>query len=61
MRYGPWKINFSWIEGNLFTGKRTSANIPLVVNLREDPFEKTPFRLDVFLSVLTVTSSHSLR
>ena len=48
MRYGPWKINFSWIEGNLFTGKRTSANIPLVVNLREDPFEKTPFESHMY-------------
>ena len=33
------------IEGNLFTGKRTSMNVPLVVNLRMDPFERTPFRV----------------
>jgi arylsulfatase A-like enzyme len=48
LRYGPWKIEFSWIEGNLFTGKRTSSNVPLVVNLREDPFERTPFESDMY-------------
>jgi arylsulfatase A-like enzyme len=48
MRYGPWKIQFSWIEGNLFTGKRTSMNVPLVVNLREDPFERAPFESDMY-------------
>src|SRR5450432_4015141 len=48
LRYNQWKIEFSWIEGNLFTGKRTSANVPLVVNLREDPFEKTPWESDLY-------------
>jgi arylsulfatase A-like enzyme len=48
LRYGAWKIEFSWIEGNLFTGKRTSNNVPLVVNLREDPFERTPFESDLY-------------
>ena len=48
LRYGPWKIQFSWIEGNLFTGKRTSMNIPLVTNLREDPFERAPFESDMY-------------
>jgi arylsulfatase len=48
LRYGPWKIEFSWIEGNLFTGKRTSMNVPLVVNLRQDPFERAPFESDMY-------------
>ena len=48
LRYGPWKIQFSWIEGNLFTGKRTSMNVPLVTNLREDPFERAPFESDMY-------------
>ena len=48
LRYGPWKIEFSWIEGNLFTGKRTANNVPLVVNLREDPFERAPFESDMY-------------
>jgi arylsulfatase A-like enzyme len=48
LRYDAWKIHFAWIEGNLFTGKRTSANVPLVVNLRQDPFERTPFESDSY-------------
>lgn len=48
LRYGPWKIEFSWVEGNLFTGKRTSNNVPLVVNLREDPFERAPWESDMY-------------
>jgi len=48
IRYNAWKIEFSWIEGNLFTGKRTSMNVPLVVNLRMDPFERMPFESDMY-------------
>lgn len=40
MRYNDWKISFAWIEGNLFTGRRVTQNVPLVTNLREYPFEK---------------------
>jgi arylsulfatase A-like enzyme len=48
LRYNAWKITFAWIEGHLFSGKRTSQNVPLVVNLREDPFERTPFESDSY-------------
>jgi arylsulfatase len=48
LRYEDWKIHFAWIEGHLFSGKRTSANVPLVVNLRQDPFERTPFESDFY-------------
>ena len=48
LRYDQWKIHFAWIEGHLFSGKRTSANVPLVVNLRQDPFERTPFESDAY-------------
>jgi arylsulfatase len=40
LRYNDWKISFAWIEGNLFTGKRVTQNVPLVTNLRQDPFER---------------------
>lgn len=40
LRYDDWKISFAWIEGNLFTGKRVSQNVPIVTNLRQDPFER---------------------
>jgi arylsulfatase A-like enzyme len=48
LRYNDWKLHFAWIEGHLFSGKRTSANVPLVINLRQDPFERTPFESDSY-------------
>ena len=48
LRYDDWKITFAWIEGHLFSGTRKSANVPLVVNLRQDPFERTPFESDSY-------------
>jgi arylsulfatase len=39
LRYNDWKITFAWIEGNLFSGRRVTQNVPIVTNLREDPFE----------------------
>jgi arylsulfatase A-like enzyme len=42
LRYDDWKISFKTIQGNLFTGKEDSTNVPLVTNLREDPFEQYP-------------------
>jgi arylsulfatase A-like enzyme len=40
LRYGDWKISFASIEGNLFNGRRVTTNVPLVTNLRQDPFER---------------------
>jgi arylsulfatase len=40
LRYNDWKISFGWIEGNLFTGRRQTQNVPIVTNLRQDPFER---------------------
>jgi arylsulfatase len=40
VRYDDWKITFQVLEGNIFNGKRVSPNMPFVVNLREDPFER---------------------
>ena len=49
LRYNAWKIEFSWIEVNLFfTGRRTANNVLLVVNLRQDSFEKTRFESDLY-------------
>ncbi len=42
MRYDDWKICFKTIKGNLFTGTQESTNVPLVTNLRQDPFEHYP-------------------
>jgi arylsulfatase A-like enzyme len=40
IRYNAWKISFKTILGNLFTGHETSTNVPLVTNLRADPWER---------------------
>jgi arylsulfatase A-like enzyme len=42
IRFRDWKIEFAWVKGNLFTGQQESLNVPFVVNLRMDPFEKFP-------------------
>jgi arylsulfatase len=39
LRYADWKISFKTIKGNLFTGTEESTNVPLVTNLRQDPWE----------------------
>jgi arylsulfatase A-like enzyme len=40
LRYNAWKISFKTILGNLFTGTEASTNVPLVTNLRADPWER---------------------
>ena len=40
VRYNAWKVTFKTITGNLFTGKEDSTNVPLVTNLRADPWER---------------------
>ena len=40
IRYNAWKLSFKTIEGNLFTGSETSTNVPVVTNLRADPWER---------------------
>jgi arylsulfatase A-like enzyme len=40
LRYNDYKISFATIEGNLFSGRRVTTNVPIVTNLRLDPFER---------------------
>ena len=40
VRYDDWKVTFKTIKGNLFTGTEESTNVPLVTNLRQDPWER---------------------
>jgi arylsulfatase len=40
LRYDDWKITFQTLEGNFFDGRRVTPNMPFVVNLRQDPFER---------------------
>jgi arylsulfatase A-like enzyme len=40
VRYNNWKVTFKTIKGNLFTGTEEATNVPLVTNLRQDPWER---------------------
>jgi arylsulfatase len=40
LRYDAWKVSFKTVEGNLYNGKVESTNVPLVTNLRQDPWER---------------------
>jgi arylsulfatase A-like enzyme len=40
LRYNDWKLSFKTIKGNLFTGSEETTNVPLVTNLRQDPWER---------------------
>jgi arylsulfatase A-like enzyme len=40
VRYNNWKVTFKTIKGNLFTGTEESTNVPIVTNLRQDPWER---------------------
>jgi arylsulfatase A-like enzyme len=42
LRYEDWKIHFSFMEGSINEAYRKTPSWPLVVNLRQDPFEVTP-------------------
>jgi arylsulfatase len=42
LRYEDWKVHFSIIEGNLTTAYRKSPSWPIIVNLRQDPYERAP-------------------
>jgi arylsulfatase A-like enzyme len=42
VRYDDWKIHFQIMEGNFFNGQLKTPNMPLVINLRQDPFERFP-------------------
>jgi len=42
VRYRDWKIHFTIMEGAINEAYRKSPSWPLVINLRQDPFEVTP-------------------
>ena len=42
VRYRDWKIHFAIMEGPINEAYRKSPSWPLVVNLRQDPFEVSP-------------------
>ena len=40
LRVDDWKLHFKIMEGNLVTAQLKQLNMPVVVNLRQDPFER---------------------
>ena len=40
LRFDDWKVSFQYMDGNFYNGKRVMPNMPVVVNLRQDPFER---------------------
>jgi arylsulfatase A-like enzyme len=43
IRIDDWKISFKIMEGNIANGQLKQTNMPIVVNLRQDPFERFYF------------------
>jgi arylsulfatase A-like enzyme len=50
LRYDDWKVTFAYTEGNMFNGHLATANMPWVVNLRQDPFERYRTESMVYMS-----------
>ena len=49
LRYNDWKVTFKYLDGNFFDGKRVAPNMPFVVNLRQDPFERFPTESKMYM------------
>ncbi len=48
IRIDDWKIHFKIMQGNIAYGTMVQPNMPIVVNLREDPFERFPFESGMY-------------
>ena len=49
LRVDDWKVHFALLEGGINTAYRKTPSWPVVVNLRMDPFERTPFESQMYL------------
>ncbi|MFD1315955.1 arylsulfatase [Namhaeicola litoreus] len=49
LRYDDWKVHFSIIEGDLTTAYRKSPSWPIIVNMRQDPYERAPDESRMYL------------
>jgi arylsulfatase len=49
IRYQNWKIHFCVMEGDITTAYRKSPSWPIVINLRQDPFERFAFESRMYL------------
>jgi len=48
VRIDDWKISFKIIQGNIAYGTMVQPNMPIVINLREDPFERFTFESGMY-------------
>jgi len=48
VRVDDWKISFKIIQGNIAYGTMVQPNMPIVINLREDPFERFTFESGMY-------------
>ena len=49
LRYTDWKIHFCLMEGDITQAYRKTPSWPIVVNLRQDPFERFAFESRMYL------------
>ncbi|HEY6722717.1 MAG TPA: sulfatase-like hydrolase/transferase, partial [Polyangiaceae bacterium] len=49
LRYNDWKLHFAIMEGDISQAYRKSPSWPWIVNLRMDPFERTPDESRMYL------------
>jgi arylsulfatase len=49
VRYNNWKIHFCLMEGDLTQAYRKTPSWPVVINLRQDPFERFAFESRMYL------------
>ena len=49
VRYKDWKLHFTIMEGSINEAYRKTPSWPIVVNLRQDPYERFPFESQMYL------------
>jgi hypothetical protein len=49
VRYKDWKIHFTIMEGDITQAYRKSPSWPIVINVRQDPFESFAFESRMYL------------
>ena len=49
VRYKDWKLHFTLMEGPINEAYRKTPSWPVVINLRQDPYERFPFESQMYL------------
>jgi len=49
VRWNDWKVHFAVTKGNIASAIREVPGLPVLVNLRADPFEKAPHESGLYL------------